>query len=32
VFEDTSVSLNFPFAGLTVGKAMQAINQEIEAQ
>jgi hypothetical protein len=32
VFEDTSVSLNFPFAGLAVGKAMQAINHEIEAQ
>jgi hypothetical protein len=32
VFEDTAVSLNFPFAGLAVGKAMQAINQEIEAQ
>ena len=30
VFEDTAVNLNFPFAGLAIGKAMQAMNQEIK--
>lgn len=32
VFEDTAVNLNFSFAGLAIGKAMQAINHEIEAK